>query len=1619
MEPFKRLFEGRKENESQRGRMSSDDGNDRPPPSKPSGGFSILRGLSTSRPKSQNPTNQSDGSPEQSSPGRLARTLSRGPGAHVNTASRTSPAMSMSSQTGQPSGEKILQDVKPQNSESVRHTAIQSASGVSHNMDHDDVLEILGNTKDLLGPDAKPEIRLAIYSILEDFLKRNDVSLSQDKHKALFTMLSTPSAADDLNLRLECLTALLTIEKQSGFEPLRLLPLISRWIDQWYVDASARRQEQKDRGANTDGGLGRGNSVSRPQPSSSKAYDEKAFFSRISQFACYIIRDETRSCSENDIKQLLEQLLKICKKTTVMGDIENAIMIFDALLQRSLIPDASLGNCIDVLCGTFWTVKPLRVMSYDSICNLLKSEKHEATLNMMFKLLEAANGPDNLNLNSVRGIIGVLGKVVLAPPEDNLPKLDFTSMIRSLICALERDSPKMEGDILILCQSYLEDSTLTWTLEQDLADYFHLIGRCSKRIYSSPKKDDEDKKKTTSSKTNHQSDALELIATWSLNISRSLGSAWERLSNTQKFLAAAYMTKVFRILDHPEVQILTHYYYHEGLDAQHERCLENANYLVYGVYLNNHYPTDTRLFALYALHNAYRGKRSSKVLDATVGVFGILLKSLETESDWYAFSATVDFLVDLVDINDIHEEEKVLKGLLSFTTSSSQERKLSFASSPLEDSTGSIEPISSSSNAEHQHSSGPTKVPPSFPNTASKGLVKIALRSLKTSAGKASLAFDTLLDLVRSKETSTDARITSLKFLFRVRSDTNGAIYVISESESEHVAVALCRTVETENLSTRRDDKAADRNLHADDGTSSQGTRSSGLSRSGTRGASWARPLKPTPPLWMYPGPKGLPEDPPSEPSEVVFSSFAFTEAAPEDGANTGRMTLKINQWLELVIALLQRKDEDWEVYSYVVVHLGPQLMNTCLFQNCVPQLKLLRSVLCDQVFNSSFFEPSPFSGLRKSDVALCIFHSITVLVTYHAHFSRGEEDDLVRSLTQGIGLGDGTSRPCIHALSICCHEIPLSVTRVLSLILEKMSTIITQSHLAVHILEFLAELARLPEVYINLRDELRVVFGVCARYLQTAREHRRGVPGSSMRTSYASRHSGGAREFATIPESAGPSASNDLPQYVYALTYHVMIFWFLSLKLHDRANHVKWITRNLVFKDENNNDALEEQSEVFIDMMMRTTYSDLGDTVYKPDFAKPSDGPVQKRSWLVGMCLLTVETAGTTGLTQITKRQASGTTHAIYQQFNSEPLPHHIPLSSNIRAGNEEPVSMLPSHVLLQLTSSPFPIYVEMQPLQLPDDESTNRAIRNFDRNDIVDGHKVGVVYVGPGQAKETDILANCAGSLDYDDFLEGLGTKVPLDGAKFNTQGLDKSTDGTHTYAWRDRVTEIIYHVTTLMPTNLEIDPICAQKKRHIGNDFVTIVFNESTLPFEFDTIPSQFNYVNIVITPANRLSKPLGDLSSTNSEGKVQEGPQPKSRPSFFKVQVVSKPGFPSISPASDIKLLSKESLPAFVRLISLNASVFSLVWSKRKEKDDHISSWSNRLRAIKELRRRTLEKMVKGSETTTKTDSSLLRRTSNYPEGENTRLKSLAVTGGNPQVDNLVDVMAFSGWTELEK
>jgi tuberous sclerosis protein 2 len=78
-------------------------------------------------------------------------------------------------------------------------------------------------------------------------------------------------------------------------------------------------------------------------------------------------------------------------------------------------------------------------------------------------------------------------------------------------------------------------------------------------------------------------------------------------------------------------------------------------------------------------------------------------------------------------------------------------------------------------------------------------------------------------------------------------------------------------------------------------------------------------------------------------------------------------------------------------------------------------------------------------------------------------------------------------------------------------------------------------------------------------------------------------------------------------------------------------------------------------------------------------------------------------------------------------------------------------------SFVFLQLYHTAHFGSTSEKPLLVPHSRAIERAIKNLDRIPPYETHKVGVIYVGPGQAcNEAEILRNQFGSLRYAEFLQ-----------------------------------------------------------------------------------------------------------------------------------------------------------------------------------------------------------------------------------------------------------------------
>ncbi|KAG8508312.1 LOW QUALITY PROTEIN: Rap1 GTPase-activating protein 2, partial [Galemys pyrenaicus] len=178
------------------------------------------------------------------------------------------------------------------------------------------------------------------------------------------------------------------------------------------------------------------------------------------------------------------------------------------------------------------------------------------------------------------------------------------------------------------------------------------------------------------------------------------------------------------------------------------------------------------------------------------------------------------------------------------------------------------------------------------------------------------------------------------------------------------------------------------------------------------------------------------------------------------------------------------------------------------------------------------------------------------------------------------------------------------------------------------------------------------------------------------------------------------------------------------------------------------------------------------------------------------------------------------------------------------------------------------------------------SQMIVSYDEHDVNNTFKFGVIYQKARQTLEEELFGNNEESPAFKEFLDLLGDTITLQDFKGFRGGLDvihgqTGLESVYTI-FRDR--EIMFHVSTKLPFT---EGDAQQRKRHIGNDIVAIIFQEENTPFVPDMIASNFLHAYIVVqaeTPGPET--PSYKVSVTAREDVPAFGPPLPSPPVFQK-------------------------------------------------------------------------------------------------------------------------------------
>ncbi|KAF8761300.1 Rap/ran-GAP [Rhizoctonia solani] len=847
--------------------------------------------------------------------------------------------------------------------------------------------------------------------------------------------------------------------------------------------------------------------------------------------------------------------------------------------------------------------------------------------------------------------------------------------------------------------------------------------------------------------------------------------------------------------------------------------------------------------------------------------------------------------------------------------------------------------------------------------------------------------------IIDGKSCCSYARLAILQWLVRLRADRDHRLYMVKglDGEIEPFAHLINRTPlrprvndapaapepRIRDRDRERDRERRNRGMTTTTPNNPEGARIGRNPSRGRESDSRSRSRQPpAPPPTVPPVKYHIWSIPDMLPFDVAFGtrpSEGMTtyeqRIKPSDDGLLPQLWLPVSAYVCVMIDLITT-ETDWEILSYVLCHLPVQMSNKHLF--CGPRTRSaiirLLSELCTAVYEdklTSNIGALPVN-LKATDVAGLAYHTLTTLMSYHRTFNKQLQDDLLRTFLRGLNKNTTTVKPCLQALAIAAFELQPSTTKFLGEIVDKLSQIMSNPTIAGYILELLCIIGSIPTLYANFTDDnYRRVFHVPLQYITL---HNR-------------------------PDShAGPAGKESyaLTQHVLILAYYQIYIWFLALKLQDRPKHIPYITRHLLLANEHYTQ-VDEPTEVCFDWLARFAFanaeskprmSSLRESVLNPP-GSSGEGIVASKSWVFGNSIVTIKTLRHSGWLEIECRRPSGLTTFLCKLENVAALglgeqvtgeiveaateaigqvqdetsdgqvaskEGHTGEASNIPSGLLNPASVAPlkemeldpSYLALQLSPYPDIRRASLRGRLVPNDDLLGRTLRSLDRVPVMDFHKVGIIYVGPGQTDEREILGNRAGSPAYTHFLDNIGRLIRLkDQRDLYTGGLDQhyDSDGQYAYAWWDVIIQMLYHTATLMP-NRDGDDQFAFKKLHIGNDYVRIIWNDSGKPYRFDTLATQFQYVNIVIEPHS-----VGTVAAFTSDAHREE---------FYKVVLQRAPGMPEFGMIGEFKIVSAKCLPDVVRQTSMLADFFAQIYVHTQHdtiREEYITPWRARLRQIR--------------------------------------------------------------------
>lgn len=648
---------------------------------------------------------------------------------------------------------------------------------------------------------------------------------------------------------------------------------------------------------------------------------------------------------------------------------------------------------------------------------------------------------------------------------------------------------------------------------------------------------------------------------------------------------------------------------------------------------------------------------------------------------------------------------------------------------------------------------------------------------------------------------------------------------------------------------------------------------------------------------------------------------------------------LDISRWLNEVLKALEL-NSNWEISSYLWVHIGPQLSNMQLFTRPGCDVGKFRRLIADQLKGSvKLKDPT-----QKYDIKIPMILTLSSIVPYFIDSSANLLDSIFGLLLSGISLSEKSLVPSIQTLVYCSFEFPGFIRTKLSEILDLFHRTVTNPTASPHILEFLYLIPDIPNLAINLKQsDYKKAFTIVFDYLKHL--------GRNSSTGNV------AHKLLNISKDTKEKTNNYthdymLPKYSRIMAYNCIVNWYLSLRMLDRKYMTKFLIRqfSLLESHENTRDLI---NLAYIDFISKFTFNDIDLEAKSSDIDTDTTNLTfyDQNHWVYGETVITILTNKQFGKSFVKIRRASET-----NIFTVRPDPKMIPSwfeeqVVNFNNSNEALRSLNPS--LLEVFSSNFMLSQlttlsddknKSGPMQIPNEEGCLLLLKQIDSIPVVDSMKIGVIRI---PVKQLNLQNNEVeiGPLYYIDFMNRLGDLVTLRNNRniYLESGNDALADSKYAYTWNNKVMNLLFRATTLDEIVAHDTSDVTNRKPFIGEDYVRIYFDETASFFNFDSSDSSRNCISIVVTPILlATAKLLSEGDYSNRQNIVESK-------TFYSVKVYMKKGIPSLFTGSHYKVFSADSVAAYVRDLVIFASKYY------GATDGGVGSiWKQRLMLIEQLK-----------------------------------------------------------------